>query len=317
MITITPYPNRADWLAARIGRITGSKATAILGHSGWSSPWRVYREEVEGHRQEYDAGTLATFERGHLLEPLAAAVWRRRRAEELEGCAVLLGHEREIGVRNAAHPRWMASPDALVLRDDVIVGGGEIKSVSRADLWYLWDDDDPEPAWAKGLDGRDVRPGDDGEHIPVGWLVQILTYLAVTGAEWWDLIVIGPHIDQVSILRVHADPRAQSGIVREVEAWWVEHIDGRIPPDVDDSDDCYASIRAAWPARSGAVDMGSEADEWAAAYLEARAEAQAAERRRKRARAELADLLGSASRGVSPQHTITLSARGAISVRRR
>lgn len=317
MITVKKYLSREEWLADRVGKITGSKATAILGYSGWASAWKVYREEVEGHQQEHDEGTLAVFERGHLLEPLAAAVWHRRRAEELEGCDVLLGHEQEIGVTNPAHPRWMASPDVLILRDGQIIGGGEIKSVSRSDLGYLWDDDEPEPAWARELDGCDVQPGDDGDHVPVGWLVQILTYLQITGADWWDLIVIGPHIDQVSILRIHADRRKQRGIIRHVEEWWCEHIDARIPPNVDESDDCYASIRAAWPSRSGAVDLGADADEWATAYLEARSGVQSSERQRKRARAELATLLGSSARGITPNHTITLSGRGAISVKRR
>jgi len=312
---------RDEWLADRRDRITGTTAAAILGVSPWSGPWDVYRRVVEGHADEPTDAQADIFARGHDLEAaVLSRLWRSGRYEG--GRLIREPADMSLWVTSPARPLWGASPDALVTDGDwSYVGGVEVKTVSRSDLGRYWDDDDPEPAWVRGLDGRDVRPGDAGEHVPPAWLVQCLVYLEVTGLPWWDLAVYGPHIDQLAVVRIWRDEETQAGIVARVEDWWARHIVGREPPPLDTSDACADSLRARWPddVREAApvAALDGAADGWAAVYDAARSASKAAEEQRKMARAHLLDAIGAHKRATSDRYSITLGRNGALTVRSR
>ena len=317
MITVTPYPDRAAWLAARRGTIGGTTAAAILGVSPWSSPWSVYAREVLGQPDDGPGDEIA--QRGLELEPVALARWAR--AGRLPaGCEPLDSAGDIVTVRRADLPGWLASPDALVVDSATreIVGGVEVKTVSRSDLGRFWSDDDPEPAWVRDIDGRDVHPDDDGGHVPPGWLVQMLVYIEITGAKWWDLNVLGPHIDQTAILRIWRDEATQRALVERCNAWWSTHIEGRTPPPVDGSEACARALLRDGP-RSGRHRMeridDPELDTWAAAYVELGQRAAAANDARAEARNHLIAVIGDdVARVMTTGHTITIDKRGSVKV---
>jgi hypothetical protein len=329
--------DREDWLAHRAGKIGGTTAAAILGVSPWSSPWDIYAAEVESVERTGPSAEIAT--RGLELEPVALARWERadRMPDDCELSAPPPGEV--VTVERADLPGWSATPDALVERVErgavvgtyagvdvyemrrVIVGGVEVKTVSRSDLGRFWDDDDPEPAWVRQLDGRDVHPGDEGDHIPPAWLVQMLVYLEVTGAEWWDLVILGPHIDQTVILRVHRDPESQARIVRSCSAWWARHIIGREPPPLDDSDACATWARARWleTPRTVTVEATGDLFDVVDQFGRAKSAALSAEARVKSGRALIlaaaADL--GAQRLTTDRYTVNINKAGAVSAKER
>lgn len=322
---ITYHATRDAWLAHRRGKIGGTTAAAILGVSPWATPWDVYAAEVLGaERRGPDAEVAA---RGLELEPVALARWRR--AGRMGGAD---GYEAGVGgcivtVERDDLPGWSASPDALLIAAwqagaaPRCIGGVEVKTVSRSDIGRFWDHDDPEPSWVGQLDGKDVHPGDEGEHIPPAWLVQILVYLEVTGAEWWDLVILGPHIDQTAILRVHRDAEAQARIVRSCSAWWDRHVEGREPPPLDASDACAAWARARWleTPRTVTVEATEDLAEIVDAFGAAKVRARDADATAKDARARIlvaaADL--GAQRLTTDRYTISINKAGAVSAKER
>lgn len=315
-MTITIHADRESWLAWRRDdhRIGGTDACAILQQSPWGGPWSVYASRVLELERKGPSAEAAY--RGHELEPVALARWSRRTGIEYEAGLVTVTH--------ADEPWAFASPDALVLDPSgAIIGGVEVKTVSRSDLGYLWNDDEPEPSWVGDLDGLVVEAFDSqpAYAIPGPWLAQIYWYLACTGAPWWDLVIMGPHIDHTQVIRIQRDEAHQAAMVASVKAWRERHLVQGAKPPLDDSDEAYAYTRGEWLAREvkNTVVLVDDEAELANSFGLAKAETKAAAAVIKRTRAELMELATrlEASKMLTADYVVSINKAGAMSAKAR
>jgi predicted phage-related endonuclease len=179
-------------------------------------------------------------------------------------------------------PRHAATPDGIGYRDGRPLLGLEIKAHSS----WLRDD--------YGAPGSDEVP--DHELLQCAWGMR------VTRLERWQLAVTFGHAPVV--FQLERDHELEQLVVTEVNAWWSAYVEPRIPPPPDGSD---AYDR--WVRRHQAVDaeLAYEGDvpalvEQLRASFAVQIEA---EREYGRARQELQERLGAATKIVTPAGTIT------------
>lgn len=171
--TVIDAPQRSeDWFAARLGRVTGSRAADVLAtiKSGEAAARRDYRMELVTERltgvTAEDGYTNADMERGMLLEPQAFALYEALTGSMLTSSGFL------------AHAELMAgcSLDGHVGDYEGIV---EIKC----------------PRSANHL--ANLKAGT----VPAKYLPQIRHNLWITGAAWCDFVSFDPRWPEP--LRMH------------------------------------------------------------------------------------------------------------------
>lgn len=96
------FDNRADWEAARCGRIGASDVGAIVGVSHFATPLQVWHRLATGER----VPESVAMKMGHMLEPVVAQLW----AEE-SGDAMIEGSDRDFVVTNDDYRFASVSPD--------------------------------------------------------------------------------------------------------------------------------------------------------------------------------------------------------------
>jgi putative phage-type endonuclease len=155
-----------DWLAQRIGRITGSRVAAILGLDKYKSADDVMRDmvrEYHGAESEFTGNEATAF--GHDNEPHAISAY-----EDQTECLVI-----STGLHvHHEHPWLAASPDGLVGHDGLI----EVKCPFRATYTTL-------------------------AEVP-HYAAQIQLQLACTMREWCDFVIWRD--GEIIVERVEADP---------------------------------------------------------------------------------------------------------------
>jgi hypothetical protein len=173
-----------DWLAARLGRVTGSTADAMLAKGRSKDAESVQRrdlrlklalERLTGKTLEKKRQTDAMF-RGLQLEPEARAVYESVKGVLLDQCGFI------------AHNDLMAGCSVDGYYGD-FEGLVSIKC----------------PEWAAHL--GTLRRGE----IELGYMRQIVHEQFVTGALWTDFVSYNPDFDgklQMAIIRVKRQPDA-------------------------------------------------------------------------------------------------------------
>lgn len=160
-----PLQKSPEWFAQRVGKITGSRVSSILGMSKFGNRESVLRDMVReylGLPSEF-AGNIAT-RHGEAHEDEAIAVYERQ-----TGAFV-------VSVGFVPHPtiEWLgASPDGLVSTDGMV----EVKCPFKAVYRHI-----------------DERPD---------YYAQIQLQLACTGRAWCDFVVWVD--GEITISRVDAD----------------------------------------------------------------------------------------------------------------
>lgn len=164
--------NSAEWYAARVGRVTGSRvadATSFLKGGGESAARRDYRaqlvaEQLTGESQERDFEN-AEMRWGKEQEPFAIAAYEVARGVMVDRVGFVLHPDLHGG----------ASPDALVGFDgERIQGGLEAKCPKTAThLRYI----------QEGVVPADYKP-------------QMTWQAACTGAEWVDFVSFDPRMPE-------------------------------------------------------------------------------------------------------------------------
>lgn len=96
------FNSRADWEAARCGRIGASDVGAIVGVSHFATPLQVWHRLATGER----VPESVAMKMGHMLEPVVAQLW----AEE-SGDAMIEGSDRDFIVTNDDYGFASVSPD--------------------------------------------------------------------------------------------------------------------------------------------------------------------------------------------------------------
>lgn len=192
--TVINAPQRsADWFAARMGRVTGSRASDVVAtiKSGEAAARRDYRMELVTERlaglASEDAFVTADMQRGMDLEPQAFAVYEALRGELVQTSGFLSHVEHMAGCSLDGHIGDFA-------------GILEIKCPRSANHLAI------------------VRSGE----VPSKYLPQITHNLWISGAAWCDFLTFDPRFPspfQAAILRVERDETAIAAYEAKVLAF--------------------------------------------------------------------------------------------------
>lgn len=248
-----------DWREARRAGLGGSDISAVLGFSGYTSPWAVWADKT-GVRSWHDDHFSAAADLGVELEP-----WLLAKASRMLDVEV-----RQPEFRTYAHPlfRWRTcSPDGVTE-----LGLVEAKTAGLASGFGS------PHGWADG-------------GTPLGYEFQCRWSLHVMDAERIDLIglVAGMGVVHRTFQRNMA---IEADLVDQVSDWHRLHIVNGVEPPlgaVDNND-----MLRRYPTTTGQpVDLsGTDALELHFAYLEARRRESAAKADKEAAGAALKNLIG-------------------------
>lgn len=252
-----PEPGTAEWL----GKVTASKAAAILGASPYESPysmWHLMKGLVEKPPQTKAQG------RGHYLESGVLAWWRDQHPEY----RFVDDHPH---VTRDELPWASATPDLIAYgeNDTVLV---EAKTAADAEDWEKWGD-----------------PGTD--EIPVHYLAQCFWQLALSGAARVYVPVLGPYLNFYEFV-VEADAGIQTDLLSQCEVFY-RSLDSDDAPPLDGHVATLDTLKRRHPdiTRGESADIDTAA---ALEWVEAKAALKATEAREKAARAVVLDQMGTA-----------------------
>ena len=185
----------ADWLAARLGRVTASRVSDVIAKtkSGWSASRANYMAQLVAERltgQPQESYSNAAMQWGIEQEPLARAAYEFRTDATVTPAWFI------------EHPKIAmsgASPDGLI--GDV--GLVEIKC----------------PTTATHIETL------IGKSTPDKYLAQMQWQMACTGAKWCDSVSFDPRLPEAMRLfvsRVHRDDERIKELEKEVLAFLAE-----------------------------------------------------------------------------------------------
>jgi len=203
--------NRAEWLKARQAGIGGSEMAAIFGLSPWDGPHGVWQRK-KGIAPEKEDNER--FKIGRLMESPIAQLYADREGVALERVEGLLVH-----------------PSAPIVGtpDRVVKGkrkGVEIKTADPSQKMH----------W-----------GDDGtDEVPIQYVFQCATYMALTDFDEWDLAVLFGMSD-FRIYRLKRDMELERAMIEKATEFWNRHVLGDEEPPVDGSDSCSEWIGKKYP----------------------------------------------------------------------
>lgn len=269
------------WEFRRRKGITGSNITAVLGFSGYDTPWEVWADKT-GVREDDDHGSPAA-QLGTDLEP-----WLLAQAPRLLDADVS-----RPPARTYAHPihGWrMYSPDGFVTDGRLF----EAKTAGLASGFGA------PPGWADGA-------------VPLGYEFQVRWGLHVHDAPAAEVIAL---VAGLGLIRrtVTRDLAIEADLVEQVTEWWSRHLIGGIEPPLGAGDN--DAILRRYPTSSGAtvdLDDSNAADLWMA-YRDARDRETTAKADKEAAGAGLKALLGDAEVGRVDGNVIAIWAprKGAV-----
>lgn len=193
----TTQPDRTKFIG-------GSDASVILGINPWRTPLQLWQDKVTPRIEKIDPARQRVFDRGHRMEPYVVDLLR-----DETGLRIARRNERYI---DKEHPFLACEIDAEAVSGENI----EIKTVS------------PFKAADWGELGTDS--------IPVYYTAQAQHGLMITGAQ---VCIFGVLIggDDFRIYRVERDDELIAGIRQREVAFWVDHIEPRVPPPATNAED--------------------------------------------------------------------------------
>lgn len=215
--------NTIPWLLRRKTGLGASEAPAVLGLSPWQTPLDVYHEKLAESITDEQTEAM---EFGHLMEPIAVELFRRRHGDSESTRHRYLGDiEPSPGLlRSTSAPHLLASLDSVIVEPSGQRVPGQIKNVTaykRGD-WLTSEGGVPDlvrvqviqEAIVLGADRGYVLPIFGGNHMPEPIRVDVPDDFA----EWW------------------IDYSAQ---------WLEEHVHARKPPAptlADDLSEIYSAV---------------------------------------------------------------------------
>lgn len=285
--TVRKHADRAAWLEARKGRLTGSKAAALFGIGEYLSAYRLWALEM-GLAEEpaRDSGPL----------------WRGRELELplLKWLAKTRGWEIEYWPQEWTldHPdsdacgRLSCTPDAIALAhkphewepwDD-----GELINVQlkTTDIWAF-------RRWEKDADGSLI--------LPLEHQIQTQVELACLGLNH-GVLVLQPSFNPEDMIVIpysinHAFLRRLMGLARD---FW-GNVEAGVEPEVDGSNSTWETLKQIYKQEDGTLEMlPAEADEIADRFESAKAKIKDATVELKAAKNQLIALIGDATFAQTP-----------------
>lgn len=264
----------AEQHEARAQGIGGSEAPIIVGVSERMTAlelWLLKRGEFEQVDDPDDV--LAWL--GHQAEPILARWYTQRTGHKVRRCN-----------RTLYHPDhdWMLGH----IDRDVVGQPGMLEFKMRVHA----------TGWGP----------DDSDEIPDDVRVQVQHYLAVTGYDWCDVVVlIGGR--EFRCYRIERDAGVISALIDAEQEFWLG-VQLGTPPELDhEHATAVGLMKAMYPDSNGQViELGADEAFWAQAMVAAEAKVSEWSRVRDTARAHLLEQLGEAAIGLLP---------GSATIRRR
>ena len=245
-------PDRAAWLAQRRLGLGGSDIGAVLGLSKYRTPVDVWMEKT-GRAPGSEETLQMRF--GTYAEEFVASEYSSITGNAVQRFTPMLHHpsapilgnvDRLVipaGQKRAAHQRE--------IRTDL---GLECKTAS---------------AFAAMDDAEWGAPGSD--MVPPSYLVQCVTYMALTGCGHWDLAVLFGN-QEVRVYHLARDRELENEIVARAAEWWQRHVVADVAP----APICDDDVRALYPkSRPVTVEAGGPCLQALAALRNLRAEIKA------------------------------------------
>jgi len=209
--TVEKLANRKDWLAARRRGIGASDSAAILGYSGFRSPFAIYTDKV---CDDVDNSEDAILEWGRRLEPAVA-----RAFEDATGLPLHDPGDFTI-YRSVSHP-WIyatldrqAGVEAVPLELKVNFHG-------NANDWK--------------------------QSIPMAYKIQLQHQLFVTGADFGYFAVLHVGTPLFRWYTVQRHEKFINRMVAKITHFWQEHVEAKQMPPVDYADSTRLAIQRLWP----------------------------------------------------------------------
>lgn len=244
------------WREERRKGIGGSDVAAIMGLSSFSTPYQVYLDKAEGISDDISGKPAVVW--GNILEPVVGEYYMDLHTDR---------HVRRVNAmaRSIARPWAQASLDYEVCDPELGWGVLEIKTAGlrRADDWA------------------------DG--VPLYYQTQTAHYLSVTGRPFADVAVLigGQDYREYRLMRDEEDVRTVS---EAVDAFWRDHVEARVPPDVGPVDG--HAVFSAHPAAGGELRVETTTPTLVNRYLLAKAELESAKAEVDRWGAKLKEYIG-------------------------
>jgi putative phage-type endonuclease len=213
-----------QWIAERRKAIGGSDAASLLGLNSYKSPIRLYMEKI-GEIEPEPAGEAARW--GNILEDIVAKEFSRVTGKKAHNVNKIL-----------IHPEydWMiANIDRRIVGENAIL---ECKTTSayNKDKW-------------------------EGDEIPQEYIIQVMHYMAVTGAEkaYFACLIGGQKFVWKEIER---DEELIELLTEQEKDFWENHVMKGIPPELDGSDDSKELLLKMYPEDSDpeTIELDQEAD---------------------------------------------------------
>lgn len=200
-----PGLTRGEWLAERRKGIGGSDIAAILGLSTYRTPLQVWLDKVHGD----DEAERPEWEWGRRLEDVVAQKW----AEE----------HPDVTVYAAPQLIWDDLEAVAFASPDRLLSGGGVLELKTADsrVAHRWDDD----------------------QVPDEYVMQLMWYLGVTGAQhgWIACLIGGRRYVEREFAR---DDRLIEAMRTRAAQWWADHVVAMVPPPAVPPDDDRYMARA-------------------------------------------------------------------------
>ena len=216
----------------------GSDIGAVLGLNPWKSPYQVYREKV-GEESPFEGNLQTRF--GSYAEEFVAREYCDRTGRQVQRYNAMLRHPTAPIIGHV---------DRLVIPDGA--KRASYRQEIRTDLGL-----EAKTASAFAT-GRDSEWGEDGtDLIPESYLVQVATYQALTGCQYWDLAVLFGN-QEFRIYHLERDLELESLILESAEKFWRDHVLARIPPAPRDEAEARQRWRRHQPGKIQTVDANLE-----------------------------------------------------------
>ena len=270
MTRVIQFPDRESWLEGRRTMIGSSDVRAIFGQ-GYSGENKlsVYADKVATEPRRDPKALLKKFRAGHRAERLVLETY----ADEME-----------VEVHQHEEP--------------TIYRHSELDFLGSTIDGWTFGETGKEVVEAKFIGHHAVHQW-KGVHPPLGHALQVHMQLVCT--NWHRAWLVGWTGEESFIFQIDRHEQFRSFLLRELTAFWHDHVLARIPPTVDGSDASAEAIRRLFPVDDGAViDLGESHGELVSRLDRIKAREKKLEAMRKEAENRLRMAMGEASYGVLP-----------------
>lgn len=194
-----------QWVKARRTSLGGSEVAAVLGHSQYTTPLRLWMIK-KGLIEPMQGNAVTEF--GHVFEPVMAEKFTQLTGLKTRNAPKTYAH--------AHHPYLRGNIDRQIMASNTHPGTGllELKTTTSYRLKHL-----------------------DGPY-PVEWKYQIQFYLALTGYEYAYLLIYERDTAEYhKPIIIFRDQRFIDDMIAKVTTWWDRHIVGGVRPDPINGED--------------------------------------------------------------------------------